>query len=112
MKGDRDVGSMDALLRFFRRPPTLDPTERERLGARLNAQRRHLRSRLAHHQRTLHRLYTDYRRTGDRDVRRDLKTQIRAVEAERKEDRKRMAHVAREMAKLGYQAKAGHVDLH
>lgn len=102
---------MSFLSRLFGPKAPEDPVERERLATRLDGKRRHLRSKLAQNQGELKRLWTQFR-LAPKDERAPLKAKIKVCEASRKVLVKEMLALQSEMKKLGFEAKAGHVEMH
>lgn len=103
---------MSWLARLFGDRP-LDAETRRREGERLDAKRRHLRGKMARNQGEIRRAWTRYRTwTGEAAGKRSLRAEIRHLEALRKDMVKEMLKLQSEMKRLGYEAKAGHVEMH
>ena len=103
------MGLLDILLR----PRKLTDDERRRAGEKLDAKRRHLRGKLARNQGEIRGAWTKYRTwRGEPSGRKVVKARIKHLEAERKRMVKEMLKLQGEMKKLGYEAAAGHVEMH
>lgn len=103
---------MGLLDRLFR-PHKLSPEEKQREGEKLDAKRKHLRGKLARNQGEVRAAWTKYRTwRGDASGKKSLKAKIRHLEGERKAMVKEMLKLQAEMKKLGYEAAAGHVEMH
>lgn len=103
---------MEFLRRIFR-PRQATDEERARQGARLDAKRRHLRGKLARNQSELRGKWTAYRTwRGEAPGKKKVRAEIKHLEAERKDIVKQMLRLQSEMKSLGYEAAAGHVDMH
>lgn len=98
------------LLQWFLKPHHMTDDERQRAGERLDARRRHLRGKMSKLTSEIQRSWTTYRTwRGDEASKKQLRADIRVLEAKRKRLVKEMLSVQSEMKKLGYQSAAGDV---
>jgi hypothetical protein len=101
------------ILQWLLKPHRMTDEERRKKGEKLDAQRRHLRGKISKTTGEIQRAWTAYRTwRGDEAGKKGQRARIRELEAERKMLVKRMLKLQAEMKKLGYEAAAGHVDMH
>lgn len=100
------MGLFDWLLK----PHRMTDEEKQREGQRLDARRRHLRGKMSRVSGEIRRAWTTYRTwRGDEAGKKQLRAEIRVLEAQRKRMVKDMLALQAEMKKLGYEAAAGEV---
>lgn len=103
---------MSWLVRWFG-TRQMDEEEKRREGERLDAKRRHLRGKMSRNQGEIRRAWTRYRTwMGEPAGKKVLRGEIKHLEAHRKALVKEMLRLQADMKRLGYEAKAGDVEVH